>query len=159
METESKERKEIEKMIAEALKDWKVITILIFVFCGFAVTFYGMNDVGARIIKNQTEANKALVNYVKVRDTVLIKEVVHDTLLMPSIHSTYNPYTSAEVFEEGGSLFEISLSGRDIDMDFNRISSYKIMCNGVLVDRTKKGGVTFKDCSGKWVIEFQGERE
>ena len=159
METESKERKEIKKMIAEALKDWKVITILIFVFCGFCVTFYGMNDVGAKIIKNQNENAKALAQSTKVRDTVFVKEVVHDTVLLSNSTYSTSSYTTAEVFDEGDHLIEISLLGRDMDIDFNKISSYKLMCAGSIFDRQKKGGVTVKDCSGKWVIEFKGERE
>ena len=63
----------------DALKDWKVIVLMIFIFCGFAVSYYGMNDVGARIVKNQNELYKTQ-NVLKPAEKEIVKEIVHDTV-------------------------------------------------------------------------------
>lgn len=143
----------------EALKDWKVITLMIFVFCGFAVSFYGMNDVGARIIKNQNELYKAQ-NVVKPAEKEIVKEIVHDTVYIKTEGFSFNSDGMIVVENNKRKPFMVKVDFFDLKAayEIEGITNYKILCDGSMYDHELDGGISVKDCNGNWVFIVKGSR-
>lgn len=119
----------------DALKDWKVFVLMIFIFCGFAVSYYGMNDVGARIVKNQNELYKAQ-SVVKPAEKEIVKEIVHDTVYIKTDGFSFNSTGMTVVEDNKRKPFMITLGFYDFKAayEIEGIRSYKILCDGSLVD-------------------------
>ena len=143
----------------EALKDWKVITLMIFIFCGFAVSFYGMNDVGARIIKNQNELYKAQ-NVVKPAEKEIVKEIVHDTVYIKTEGFSFNSDGMIVVENNKRKPFMVKVDFFDLKAayEIEGITNYKILCDGSMYDHELDGGISVKDCNGNWVFIVKGSR-
>ena len=143
----------------EALKDWKVITLMIFIFSGFAVSYYGMNDVGARIVKNQNELYKAQ-NVVKPAEKEIVKEIVHDTVYIKTDGYSLNSTGMTVVEDNKRKPFMITLDFFDMKAayEIEGIRNYKILCDGSLVDSELDGGISVKDCNGNWIFIVKGNR-
>lgn len=143
----------------EALKDWKVITLMIFIFCGFAVSYYGMNDVGARIVKNQNELYKAQ-NVVKPAEKEIVKEIVHDTVYIKTDGYSLNSSGMTVVEDNKRKPFMIVFDFYDMKAayEIEGIRNYKILCDGSLVDSEIEGGISVKECTGNWVFIVKGNR-
>lgn len=144
----------------EALKDWKVITLMIFVFCGFAVSFYGMNDVGARIIKNQNELYKAQNVVVKPAEKEIVKEIVHDTVYIKTEGFSFNSDGMTVVENNKRKPFMVKVDFFDLKAayEIEGITNYKILCDGSMYDHELDGGISVKDCNGNWVFIVKGSR-
>ena len=145
--------------MSEALKDWKVITLMIFIFCGFAVSFYGMNDVGARIIKNQNELYKAQ-NVVKPAEKEIVKEIVHDTVYIKTEGFSFNSDGMIVVENNKRKPFMVKVDFFDLKAayEIEGITNYKILCDGSMYDHELDGGISVKDCNGNWVFIVKGSR-
>ena len=143
----------------EALKDWKIITLMIFIFCGFAVSFYGMNDVGARIIKNQNELYKAQ-NVVKPAEKEIVKEIVHDTVYIKTEGFSFNSDGMIVVENNKRKPFMVKVDFFDLKAayEIEGITNYKILCDGSMYDHELDGGISVKDCNGNWVFIVKGSR-
>ncbi len=143
----------------EALKDWKVIVLMIFIFCGFAVSYYGMNDVGARIVKNQNELYKTQ-NVVKPAEKEIVKEIVHDTVYIKTDGFSLNSTGMTVVEDNKRKPFMITLGFYDFKAayEIEGITNYKILCDGSLVDSELDGGISVKDCNGNWIFIVKGNR-
>ena len=143
----------------DALKDWKVITLMIFIFCGFAVSYYGMNDVGARIVKNQNELYKAQ-NVVKPAEKEIVKEIVHDTVYIKTDGFSLNSTGMTVVEDNKRKPFMITFAFYDMKAayEIEGIRNYKILCDGSLVDSELDGGISVKDCNGNWIFIVKGNR-
>ena len=143
----------------DALKDWKVITLMIFIFSGFAVSYYGMNDVGARIVKNQNELYKAQ-NVVKPAEKEIVKEIVHDTVYIKTDGYSLNSTGMTVVEDNKRKPFMITLDFFDMKAayEIEGIRNYKILCDGSLVDSELDGGISVKDCNGNWIFIVKGNR-
>jgi hypothetical protein len=143
----------------EALKDWKVITLMIFIFCGFAVSYYGMNDVGARIVKNQNELYKAQ-SVVKPAEKEIVKEIVHDTVYIKTDGFSFNSTGMTVVEDNKRKPFMVQIDFFDLKAayEIEGITNYKILCDGSLVDSELDGGISVKDCNGNWIFIVKGNR-
>ena len=143
----------------EALKDWKVIILMIFIFSGFAVSFYGMNDVGARIVKNQNELYKAQ-NVVKPAEKEIVKEIVHDTVYVKTDGFSFNSTGMTVVEDNKRKPFMVQIDFFDFKAayEIEGITNYKILCDGSLVDSELDGGISVKDCNGNWIFIVKGNR-
>lgn len=143
----------------EALKDWKVIILMIFIFCGFAVSYYGMNDVGARIVKNQNELYKAQ-NVVKPAEKEIVKEIVHDTVYIKTDGFSFNSKGMTVVEDNKRKPFMVQIDFFDLKAayEIEGITNYKILCDGSLVDSELDGGISVKDCNGNWIFIVKGSR-
>ncbi len=143
----------------EALKDWKVIVLMIFIFCGFAVSYYGMNDGGARIVKNQNELYKTQ-NVVKPAEKEIVKEIVHDTVYIKTDGFSLNSTGMTVVEDNKRKPFMITLGFYDFKAayEIEGITNYKILCDGSLVDSELDGGISVKDCNGNWIFIVKGNR-
>ena len=143
----------------DALKDWKVIVLMIFIFCGFAVSYYGMNDVGARIVKNQNELYKTQ-NVLKPAEKEIVKEIVHDTVYIKTDGFSFNSTGMTVVEDNKRKPFMITLGFYDFKAayEIEGIKSYKILCDGSLVDSELDGGISVKDCNGNWIFIVKGNR-
>ena len=143
----------------DALKDWKVITLMIFIFCGFAVSYYGMNDVGARIVKNQNELYKTQ-NVVKPTEKEIVKEIVHDTVYIKTDGFSFNSTGMTVVEDNKRKPFMVQIDFFDLKAayEIEGITNYKILCDGSLVDSELDGGISVKDCNGNWVFIIKGNR-
>lgn len=145
----------------EALKDWKVITLMIFIFCGFAVSYYGMNDVGARIIKNQNEIYKSqkIVKPTKT-DKEIVKEIVHDTVYIKTDDVSFNSTGMIVVENNKRKPFMVQIDFFDLKAayEIEGITNYKILCDGSLYDHELDGGISVKDCNGNWIFIVKGNR-
>lgn len=143
----------------DALKDWKVITLMIFIFCGFAVSYYGMNDVGARIVKNQNELYKTQ-NVVKPTEKEIVKEIVHDTVYIKTDGFSFNSTGMTVVEDNKRKPFMVQIDFFDLKAayEIEGITNYKILCDGSLVDSELDGGISVKDCNGNWVFIVKGNR-
>ena len=143
----------------EALKDWKVIVLMIFIFCGFAVSYYGMNDVGARIVKNQNAIYKAQQYEKNVnKEKEIVKEIVHDTVYIKN--DGFNSTGMTVVEDNKRKPFMVTMDFFDLKAayEIEGIRNYKILCDGSLVDRELDGGITVKDCNGNWIFIIKGNR-
>jgi len=143
----------------DALKDWKVIVLMIFIFCGFAVSYYGMNDVGARIVKNQNELYKAQ-SVVKPAEKEIVKEIVHDTVYIKTDGFSFNSKGMTVVEDNKRKPFMVQIDFFDLKAayEIEGITNYKILCDGSLVDSELDGGISVKDCNGNWVFIVKGNR-
>jgi len=143
----------------DALKDWKVIVLMIFIFCGFAVSYYGMNDVGARIVKNQNELYKTQ-NVVKPAEKEIVKEIVHDTVYIKTDGFSFNSKGMTVVEDNKRKPFMVQIDFFDLKAayEIEGITNYKILCDGSLVDSELDGGISVKDCNGNWVFIVKGNR-
>lgn len=143
----------------DALKDWKIIVLMIFIFCGFAVSYYGMNDVGARIVKNQNELYKAQ-SVVKQAEKEIVKEIVHDTVYIKTDGFSFNSTGMTVVEDNKRKPFMITLDFYDFKAayEIEGITNYKILCDGSLVDSELDGGISVKDCNGNWIFIVKGNR-
>ena len=134
---------------------------MIFIFCGFAVSYYGMNDVGAKIIKNQNELYKAQ-NVVKPtkKEIVKEKEIVHDTVYIKTDNVSVNTKGMTVVENNKRNPFMIKFDFFDLKAayEIEEIKDYKILCDGSLYDHELVGGITVKDCNGNWVFIVKGNR-
>lgn len=145
----------------EALKDYKVIILLIFIFCGFAVSYYGMNDVGARIVKNQNAIYKAQQLEKNVnKEKEIVKEIVHDTVYIKTDGYSLNSTGMTVVEDNKRKPFMITLGFYDFKAayEIEGITNYKILCDGSLVDSELDGGISVKDCNGNWIFIVKGNR-
>ena len=145
----------------EALKDWKVIILMIFIFSGFAVSFYGMNDVGARIIKNQNAIYKAQQFEKNVnKEKEIVKEIVHDTVYIKTDGFSFNSTGMTVVEDNKRKPFMVQIDFFDLKAayEIEGITNYKILCDGSLVDSELDGGISVKDCNGNWVFIVKGHR-
>jgi hypothetical protein len=145
----------------EALKDWKVITLMIFIFCGFAVSYYGMNDVGARIMKNQNAIYKAQQLEKNVgKEKEIVKEIVHDTVYIKTDDVSFNTTGMTIVENNRRKPFMIKFDFFDFKAayEIEEIKNYKILCDGSLFDSVLEGGISVKDCNGNWVFIVKGNR-
>lgn len=143
----------------EALKDYKVIVLMIFIFCGFAVSYYGMNDVGARIVKNQNELYKTQ-NVVKPAEKEIVKEIVHDTVYIKTDGFSFNSKGMTVVEDNKRKPFMVKIDFFDLKAayEIEGITNYKILCDGSLVDSELDGGISVKDCNGNWIFIVKGNR-
>jgi hypothetical protein len=143
----------------DALKDWKVIVLMIFIFCGFAVSYYGMNDVGARIVKNQNELYKTQ-NVVKPAEKEIVKEIVHDTVYIKTDGFSFNSTGMTVVEDNKRKPFMVQIDFFDLKAayEIEGITNYKILCDGSLVDSELDGGISVKDCNGNWIFIVKGNR-
>ena len=145
----------------EALKDWKVIILMIFIFCGFAVSYYGMNDVGSRIVKNQNALYKAQ-NVVKPAEKEIVKEkeIVHDTVYIKTDDVSFNTKGMTIVENNKRKPFMVKFDFFDFKAayEIEEIKNYKILCDGSLIDSELEGGITIKDCNGNWIFIVKGNR-
>jgi hypothetical protein len=143
----------------DALKDWKVIVLMIFIFCGFAVSYYGMNDVGARIVKNQNELYKTQ-NVVKPAEKEIVKEIVHDTVYIKTDGFSFNSKGMTVVEDNKRKPFMVQIDFFDLKAayEIEGITNYKILCDGSLVDSELDGGISVKDCNGNWIFIVKGNR-
>jgi uncharacterized protein (UPF0333 family) len=143
----------------EALKDYKVIVLMIFIFCGFAVSYYGMNDVGARIVKNQNELYKTQ-NVVKPAEKEIVKEIVHDTVYIKTDGFSFNSKGMTVVEDNKRKPFMVQIDFFDLKAayEIEGITNYKILCDGSLVDSELDGGISVKDCNGNWIFIVKGNR-
>jgi uncharacterized protein (UPF0333 family) len=143
----------------EALKDYKVIVLMIFIFCGFAVSYYGMNDVGARIVKNQNELYKTQ-NVVKPAEKEIVKEIVHDTVYIKTDGYSFNSKGMTVVEDNKRKPFMVQIDFFDLKAayEIEGITNYKILCDGSLVDSELDGGISVKDCNGNWIFIVKGNR-
>jgi hypothetical protein len=143
----------------DALKDWKVIVLMIFIFCGFAVSYYGMNDVGARIVKNQNELYKTQ-NVVKPAEKEIVKEIVHDTVYIKTDGYSFNSKGMTVVEDNKRKPFMVQIDFFDLKAayEIEGITNYKILCDGSLVDSELDGGISVKDCNGNWIFIVKGNR-
>ena len=143
----------------ESLKDWKVIILMIFIFCGFAVSYYGMNDVGARIVKNQNALYKAQ-NVVKPAEKEIVKEIVHDTVYIKTEGFSFNSDGMIVVENNKRKPFMVQIDFFDLKAayEIEGITNYKILCDGSLYDHELDGGISVKDCNGNWVFIVKGSR-
>jgi hypothetical protein len=143
----------------EALKDYKVIVLMIFIFCGFAVSYYGMNDVGARIVKNQNELYKTQ-NVVKPAEKEIVKEIVHDTVYIKTDGFSFNSTGMTVVEDNKRKPFMVQIDFFDLKAayEIEGITNYKILCDGSLVDSELDGGISVKDCNGNWIFIVKGNR-
>ena len=145
----------------EALKDWKVITLMIFIFCGFAVSYYGMNDVGARIVTNQNAIYKAQqLEKNSNKEKEIVKEIVHDTVYIKTDGFSFNTTGMTVVEDNKRKPFMITLGFYDMKAayEIEGIRNYKILCDGSLVDSELDGGISVKDCNGNWIFIVKGNR-
>lgn len=145
--------------MVEALKDSKVIVLMVFIFSGFFVTFYGMNDVGAKIIGNQTEIYKSLQNEKSVEKEI-VKEIVHDTVYINSNGINFNSSNATVMEDNKRKPFMITFDFLDFKSayEIEGITSYKILCDGTLFDNLIEGGISVKDCNGNWIFIVKGNR-
>ena len=143
----------------DALKDWKVIVLMIFIFCGFAVSYYGMNDVGARIVKNQNALYKTQ-NVVKPAEKEIVKEIVHDTVYIKTDGYSFNSKGMTVVEDNKRKPFMVQIDFFDLKAayEIEGITNYKILCDGSLVDSELDGGISVKDCNGNWIFIVKGNR-
>jgi len=143
----------------DALKDYKVIVLMIFIFCGFAVSYYGMNDVGARIVKNQNELYKTQ-NVVKPAEKEIVKEIVHDTVYIKTDGYSFNSKGMTVVEDNKRKPFMVQIDFFDLKAayEIEGITNYKILCDGSLVDSELDGGISVKDCNGNWIFIVKGNR-
>lgn len=143
----------------DALKDWKVIVLMIFIFCGFAVSYYGMNDVGARIVKNQNELYKTQ-KVVKPAEKEIVKEIVHDTVYIKTDGFSFNSKGMTVVEDNKRKPFMVQIDFFDLKAayEIEGITNYKILCDGSLVDSELDGGISVKDCNGNWIFIVKGNR-
>lgn len=143
----------------DALKDWKVIVLMIFIFCGFAVSYYGMNDVGARIVKNQNELYKTQ-NVLKPAEKEIVKEIVHDTVYIKTDGFSFNSKGMTVVEDNKRKPFMVQIDFFDLKAayEIEGITNYKILCDGSLVDSELDGGISVKDCNGNWIFIVKGNR-
>lgn len=143
----------------DALKDWKVIVLMIFIFCGFAVSYYGMNDVGARIVKNQNELYKTQ-NVLKPAEKEIVKEIVHDTVYIKTDGFSFNSTGMTVVEDNKRKPFMVQIDFFDLKAayEIEGITNYKILCDGSLVDSELDGGISVKDCNGNWIFIVKGNR-
>jgi len=145
----------------EALKDWKVIVLMIFIFCGFAVSYYGMNDVGARIVKNQNAIYKAQqLEKNGNKEKEIVKEIVHDTVYIKTDSFSFNSTGMTVVEDNKRKPFMITFDFLDMKAayEIEGIRNYKILCDGSLVDSELDGGISVKDCNGNWIFIVKGNR-
>ena len=145
----------------EALKDWKVIVLMIFIFCGFAVSYYGMNDVGDRIVKNQNAIYKAQQLEKNVnKEKEIVKEIVHDTVYIKTDGFSFNSNGMTVVEDNKRKPFMITMDFFDLKAayEIEGIRNYKILCDGSLVDSELDGGISVKDCTGNWIFIVKGNR-
>lgn len=143
----------------DALKDWKVIVLMIFIFCGFSVSYYGMNDVGARIVKNQNELYKTQ-NVLKPAEKEIVKEIVHDTVYIKTDGFSFNSTGMTVVEDNKRKPFMVQIDFFDLKAayEIEGITNYKILCDGSLVDSELDGGISVKDCNGNWIFIVKGNR-
>ena len=150
--------------IISALKDWRVIVILVAMFSGFAVAYYGMNETAAKTMNHNNALAKSVVEKLEVirHDTVTVtKEItVTDTIreyiksvsyssIIPSKIDTFETYKGGKIdlsMEWNGGIFEI---------EANEI---KLLCNGRLFKKFDEDGDDITDCAGEWILAFKGER-
>jgi len=145
----------------DALKDWKVIVLMIFIFCGFAVSYYGMNDVGARIVKNQNAIYKAQqLEKNGNKEKEIVKEIVHDTVYIKTDGYSLNSTGMTVVEDNKRKPFMITFDFLDMKAayEIEGIRNYKILCDGSLVDSELDGGISVKDCNGNWIFIVKGNR-
>ena len=145
----------------EAIKDWKVIVLMIFIFSGFAVSYYGMNDVGARIVQNQNAIYKAQQLEKNVgKEKEIVKEIVHDTVYIKTDSYNLNSTGMTVVEDNKRKPFMITLDFFDMKAayEIEGIKNYKILCDGSLFDSELDGGISVKDCNGNWIFIVKGNR-
>jgi hypothetical protein len=132
---------------------------MIFIFCGFAVSYYGMNDVGARIVKNQNELYKTQ-NVVKPAEKEIVKEIVHDTVYIKTDGYSFNSKGMTVVEDNKRKPFMVQIDFFDLKAayEIEGITNYKILCDGSLVDSELDGGISVKDCNGNWIFIVKGNR-
>jgi hypothetical protein len=132
---------------------------MIFIFCGFAVSYYGMNDVGARIVKNQNELYKTQ-NVVKPAEKEIVKEIVHDTVYIKTDGFSFNSKGMTVVEDNKRKPFMVQIDFFDLKAayEIEGITNYKILCDGSLVDSELDGGISVKDCNGNWIFIVKGNR-
>ena len=141
----------------EAFKDMRVIIIMCFIFSGFVITFYGINEIGGKIYQNQIELTNKVLNNQKsnvTKETVV--NVVHDTILSTVYSNAYPDRLDTFEILKGFAKVEIGFADGTMDM---KVTEYKIMCNGDFYMHKLSDGNFHKDCNGEWIFVFKGERE